>query len=673
MSVSSLLERLSQSSDTPLKTVPALGKEIVFVRADGVPLGDLKARLAEALTATWTKRQDGEYLGRTPAQEQVIWTDHIRQRRKQVDEALAAIKKELQTPFSAPKLVKGLAELKPREQFTDNPTEARRRYEAEKALFDSGALARFLRRLVLAANPNDLAAIGPFQRRIFRLKPTRMQFGFNRQAFDSAVAEFTKEQRAWIEAGRSANFPEESNGRMVSDPRAQLEFDPADAPAVELQVSRGEMAGLFFVNLIHVTEGSFNRQVAVQANFADSARRFLDSQMNPAPSSGSDPVVNLSQDSKEFHDALSGAYGGREFVPPSPRMLQLMTEVDKNDPLGWAPSDALTTYADHKKENMIAVLPDTAISVAWFLMRQGPMRAGQFMDGLLQSCNLQLKEENGWATVVPADRWEAFLDFTPRAAVSELMIAVISKGTLDIRDYARYAYKSGRINRMGLGDIWLAMYDRSVLSSMDRTDWNTLRLYGSLNTAQQRELENGNSFLLGGLTPDQRKIVEAIVYGGELRTGESQIDGSVSVTNIEPTEQFAAGLPASGTLGAKVVSQQVIVAYGKTETGRIRPLRSLNAATLATIEQDVVGNPQRMATYGVPNLVGYAPGLTKNVVMRITLAPGVWKESSFQVPDYDPNAKPVSWDKLPQREEIAAAMDQLKRQKQNGNTNPPPP
>ncbi len=292
---------------------------------------------------------------------------------------------------------------------------------------------------------------------------------------------------------------------------------------------------------------------------------------------------------------------------------------------------------------------------------------------------MDLRREGNWAILTPADRFESALDFTPRAAVGDLMRSVAAKGLLDVRDYARYAFQTGRLLRYGLGEIYLMLYDRSVASGVDNTDWDSLRLYGSFDTVRQRALEAGGRVPFQALVPAQKSIAHRIAYKARLRSEEQLGDGS-SVSrgrSIEPTEAFPNGLPPNGSVSAGAKSVRVLVAYGKGSDGRVRPLRQLNVWTLAAFEAERADNPDLMRDYSVPGLVGYAPGAQKLVSVRVELAPGVWRESAITVADYDVNAKPVPWDKLPKPwvDEIRAAIERQKAQKdaQPKRTIPPSP
>ena len=664
--VGPLLERLSAQTGAHLRAAPNVAQEIVFVRAKGTGLQDLETRLADALVARWTNDGEFKVLTRTAANEKEVWNAHVSLRRKLVDEALKDASKRLEAKFDARSLASSLLALGPR---GDDPTSARLRFTTEQALFARGPMARLLDRLVLACNPNDLAAVGPYQRRIFRIDPTQMQCGIDAKKYDDAIAAFTVEQQAWQEAAARVTFPEEPSGSMANDPRVQLNIDPNLGP-ISLEVKRGEMSALFMVNLIPEDEKHLGFGVLSQTVYADPERTFLDAQMTPLPPEKDDPLVDLSDDAREFQKRVTEAFGGRTVSPLSPRMHDLMLGVVRNDPLSWSVSDILLTFAETSNLNVVASLPESTLPITMFMGNQGPMHVRNVIKALQESGTLELHTKDGWGMFAPVDRYEAALDFTPRAAVAELMKSTFADGRLDIRNYARYAYQSKRLNRGGIGEFFLAMVDRSVLGSSDHTDWKSLQLYGSFSASEQGALEAGGRYAYSLMSPEQQNIVERIVFANRLtRSGES------GRPFVEPTEAYSMGIPSSCVVSAKSQRTPVIVAYAKGTDGRTRPARSVDPYTLATIESTVVGNPELMASYGVANLVGYAPGAEKVVRIRVEVTPGVVVESSITVPDYDMDANPVAWDKLPApySKQIAGALAQLRTQKSNQPTRTAPP
>lgn len=668
--VGQVLAKLSGQVGVKLRAAPKLAEEVVYVHAKQVDLPTLKAKLAEAMAGAWTVDGEFEVLTRTPALENKVWKDHVAYRRRLVDDALKDIQKKLAVAFDAKALAAGLSALPTEADVSGDMSAARRRYEMQNALFERGPRARLLDRLLLACNPDDLAAIGPYERRVFKVGPTALQRGFNGGKFKQAMAAYAIEQQAWNDEAAKANFKAEPEGRMASDPRGQIE-PGAKTPKFTLEVKRGEMTALLLVNLTGDTESG--NQIMGQAALADPARKFLDGQMTPAEPVATDPVVSLSENSKEFESAMKDRFAGRGSHALSPRMKEMMLGVVTEDPLSWAVSDALNDYSKSKAENIVAVLPDSLLSTTFFISRERPLRVNAFMESLVQSGATELQSRDGWLEISPADRYEAKLNFTPRGSVVALMKSVFGLGRLDIRDYAKYAFDSKLLNRGGLGDWFLALYDPSVLGASDRTDWKCLQLYGSFSRREQASLEAGGQFAYGAMNFGQKSIVERIVFADRLSLDG---DGFSDYRGAEPTEMFATGVPGDCVTSATVQKTPVIVAYARDKDGKTRPLRNLDPYTLATIETDMLGNPERMAAYGVANLAGYAIGADKILNLKIQISPRVRKVASITVPDYDANATPVAWDKLPEpfAKSVAGAIAQVKANKvgQPVRVNPPP-
>ncbi|HRK21831.1 MAG TPA: hypothetical protein PLX06_08485 [Fimbriimonadaceae bacterium] len=670
-----VLQNLSEKSGTPLKAAPAIAEEIVLVVAKGAELEEIKSQIAKALDATWTKASDADYLNRTPAQTREILSRHLAYRRKLVDEALTEIKKPLEKEFDGGSLAAGLLAMPSQEQIQNDPAQGRRAYDEERRLFGNGPAARLIRRLVLACRPQELSLIGPYERAVFRATPTSKQFGFDPSKLDEALKAYSKEQTAWIKAARAVEFPGDRLSRVVSDPRVQLSY-PVEVPSsFKLVIRRGDMANLFLVNLMWESDASLNRVVA-QLSVDDPMRRFLDAAILPRTPDALDPLVELSQNTQLFNERIMGLNKGALGEPIKPETLELILHPDRFDPLGFGASDGLFAAARHLGKNIVASLSDVAANATWFLSRENPLRLNAFLRAQLDSGALRKEEDGDWWRFVPADLYEASLQFTPRSAIASLTKSIQSKGRLDVRDYASYAYQSKRITRIGLGDVYMMLLDPSTSSGLDRTDWNALRLYGSFDRNAQTRLEQGAQFPYAGLNPEQKRIVDRIVFADEIQS-EQLIDANSSRLlgkPIEPTEAFVAGVPPNAYVYARVQSLPVIVAYGKDASGKVKPLRTLNEWTLATIEVDGKGNPEFMNRYGVGGLVGYAMGQSKAIALRVYLAEGVWKESPILVLEPPENPNPVSWDKLPPAvaESIRKSIELKKNPPSTGGTVRPP-
>lgn len=666
-SVAAVVAKLGEQTHTKMKASPKVGAEIVFVRTKGVKLEELKGKLAEAIYGSWTTDGDTLVLTRQPADERAIWARHVALRRKYLDSELERIQKLVAVPFDASGLAKGLQALGKEEPR--DPAAARKRHQQESTLFAKGPASRLLYRLLLACNPDDLAGIGPYSRTVFRLNPTAMQKGFSPAKYGQALADFAKEQRDWKDEAALANFGTDRGSSVVSDPRIQLDYGDLSQAEPGLDISRSEMAALFSANLMG-EPGQFGRRVMSQASLADPSRKFLDAMIASPPAGREDPVVALSPHSQEFLRMLKVTFMRGEGEPLSEKSLELLLHPDEIDPLSFGTNEVLRLYGETEKVNVVAAIPDSALGVLWFNAQESSLKLYQGLNAILRSGTVDLKEGAGWAVFTHGDPYETPASFTPRGPMTAFMKSLVAKGRLDLRDYARFAFQSGRVARTGLSEYYMAFFDRSALGALDRTDWNGLSLYGSFNETLQKGLDEGKRIPIGPMTAAQKAVIRRVAYAGEIQSETQQGDGSAMLTNptVEPTEAFAAGLPATGVVTARTKSTPTVVAYGKAANGKVRPLRGLNVWTLATVENEVLGDPRKMQSYGVSGLVGYAPGADKMVALRVELMPNVWKEMPLTMPEYDASARPVRWDQLPEPwpKQIRDAIEQAKAQKTNG-------
>lgn len=671
-----VVAQLAQASGEKLAVDGEIAHEVVFVLMSKADSKAIRDELANAVVGTWVEKDGGFILERTPVQKNQIWKQHLEYRRKEVDRALAEMEKELEKPFDARALADGLRKLPDEQSVRTDPQAARVRQRTYQQLVDMGPLARLMRRMLLACDRNDLASIGPFERRVFRFRANKRQGKMNEAAFRTAAAQFAKEQAAWVDTATANPFPEDRGGRTVSDPRSQTRISEKAALDAELVVSRGERAELLIVNLNGPPDG-LTRHTLCQLFVADASRNFLNSFGEGMGTETNDPFVTFSRDSQIIADAIRSLWSQDRSYAPSPELLDLVGKVDEREPLQWITGDVLTAYAVHKRINVVAVLPDQAFIMAMY-GGTDKVRVLQSVNNLVKSGTLHLEATATCHRFVPVDRWEAALDYTWRPAMSKMIRSVIEKGRLDMRDYATYAFESRRLNRGGLADAFVMMVDNTLMGTTDFTSWDGMRLYGSFMPKARQDLEAGGSINYAGMSAVQKQIVERIIYRDVIQS-EERLDRHSSSLNhapVEPTDAFPNNLPPNTQVVSKVNAAETIVAYGRDKNGKVKILRSLNPWTLATAVVDGLDNPQVVQRYGLSNLVGFAPGTDRLLSLRIVVGPGLWKETPFVIPDYDEKARPAAWEKLPEglRKQVEDGIKQVQQQRQNqgGGTTPPP-
>ncbi len=671
----SIVSQLSKATGENLFVDGDIGHEIVFVHMNKTDSATIRGELAKAVLGTWVEKDGALVLERTPLQKTEIWKQHLAIRRKQVDSALAKVEEELKKPFDARSLAEGLRRLPTEQSVQNNRQAATARYRTQQQLFATGPAARLMRRLLLACDRNDLAAVGPHERRIFRFRPNKRQGRINEAAFRTAALQFAKEQASWKETVSANPFPEDRNGQTASDPRTQLQYSEKIAMDADIDINRGEVAALFLVNLDGHSQ-NFGRTTICQMNVPNATRDYLNAMSDGIAPDPNDPLVKLSAESELIVGAGQEIRARDGDYAISPDLLKMITSVGEVEPLGWTVSDVYSSYADFKGVNVIAVLPDEAFSIIAF-GNGNKIRTIQAVNSLVKSGLLQLEEEGVLHRFTPVDRWESATDFTPRPAMAKLIKSLVNKGRIDVRDYALYAFESKRLNRGGLADLFTILIDPSLMGNLDFESWDGMRLFGSLTPRLQQDLEKGGSIKYAGMNGAQKQIAERIIYKGVLRSEERMERLSSRLTHqpVEPTDAFPNGIPNDAQLTSKSINADTIVAYGKDKAGKVKALRSINAWTLAHVIAEGGNNPSMMRDYGLPNLVGYAAGVDRMLSLRLVVAPGLWKEMPLMLPVYDDQANPQPWEKLPEqlRKQVQTAIQQLQQQRQNQNGGSPPP
>lgn len=670
-----VVSQLAQATGEKLEVDGDIAHEVVFVQMGKTDGKVIREEIAKAVVGTWVSQDGVLILERTPAQKAEFWNEHLAIRRKEVDRALAVMAKELEKPFNARALLDGLNKLPDEASVGNDRLAAMARYRTQQQLFDMSPLARLIRRMLLACDRNDLAAVGPHERRLFRLRGNKRQGKIGEAAFRLAAAQFAKEQAAWVDMTANNPFPEHRGGRTVSDPRTQTRISEKAALDAELVVLRGEMASLFNVNLYGISE-HFGRTTLCQMDVPDASREFLNAVAQGVQVDQNDPLVKLSADSKIVVEAMKTLWTRDGSYVASPELLQLISGVGQKEPLAWILSEVFSNYSDHKGVNVVASLPDEAFPIAVF---GGPnkVRVQQAINSLLKSGVLKLEKAGNWHRFTPVDRWEAAIEFTPRPAMAKLIKSLVEKGGVDVRDYATYAFESKRLNRGGLADIFAMMIDPTMAGGMDFASWDGMRLYGSFTSKTRQDLEQGATINYAGLNGAQKQIVERIIYCDVIRSDERIDKGTTQIgkVTIEPTDNYVNGLPPGAQVVSKSNVSETIVAYGRDGNGKTRVLRTINPWTLAHVLSEGLEDKSVQTKYGLSNLVGFAPGVDRLLSLRIVLAPGLWKETPLMIPGHDENAKPVAWDRLPekQRKQIEDAIKQYKdsRPAQGGGTPPP--
>ena len=219
--VARVLEQLSVATGTRLKSTTSLDRETLMISVKDASLTDLKLRIADALDANWVSDGSYEVLKREPEQDRKVWADHLEVRRKVIELERQRRTKLLERPFDATGLAKKLKNERNDDSAPRDTYESLRRFNEEQNLRSDSPLGRLLSRLFLACSIDELAAVGPLERGVFRPNPTALQGRIDRIKWQSAQLGFAEEQAAWEKAHAQTNF-RPSSALNEDDPRIKV-------------------------------------------------------------------------------------------------------------------------------------------------------------------------------------------------------------------------------------------------------------------------------------------------------------------------------------------------------------------------------------------------------------------------------------------------------------------
>lgn len=658
--VAAVLRKVSSLSGTTHEVKGDLAEEIIALRLAESSPEIFRENLAKALDATWIREGNKHILTRTTTNEKEIWNRHLDLRKQFVEDIFNTLSAQVSPEFDARGLVFSLKAL---------PDQSDRTFHQRlEAVSKKGAIARLLKRLVMACNQEDLASVGQYERAVFKVNPTKRQKRIDPTAFKRAFDEFKKENDQWLEAASNQDFGDASN-MTVSDPRSQTKYKALDPERVSLHVKRGDMAGFGMVNLVYSESPGSRPNILAQEFLADPARMFLNSMQNP-PSARSDlPSAELSVEAKESMMALRSFNTGTPLKLSETTLLALAKPTER-DPNSLFFGEIVIDYAKQNKLNLIASLTDPMSTVSMFLNSTKIQPAETTISQLIQAGSLKKEEgSKDFVLFTTKDRYEDSQAFTNRMAMEDLIKAELASN-LGFNELCKYAFESKRLTRYGIGETYLGMYNFSKLLTLLNSDWEAAKIYGSFTAAQKKILEANNTIPFAGLRPEQKALVERLIYNAQLDSDEVLEQNSRQLGSfLEPTDAFPEKLPEGTNVHLSEKSIPTIVSYTKDSNGQVKPGRTINTYTLANYIVD-----KEPVKYSLSNLEGFAMAKTRFIQIRIYVAKDTFKNLVVETVEYDSKAKPGPYTSLPEsvRNEITNYVTELEKAAANKRIVPPP-
>lgn len=577
-----VLNELSAQTGATLVVAEALAQEPVVIRAVDVPLDDLVARIATAIGADVVR--NGTQIELRPSQkgrsEAEKFAERVAQIRKDQEKVRARIAKK---PAFDKEAAKGL--MHEIETYFQSLSERKvNDYRAEdEKLGNSGPHVRLSEEIFVAIPAEELALITKQNRVVWCNVPTAKQRRLPNQVI-APVQRFLNAQKIWTETlgGRAFNYPQDrglpTNIHYLLEKNFEWSMpDPdGDEEANLILISGRSWSGMSADLEIRLVN---KRGRYVQtANFAsynlndDEPRGAGGPDLNVTPDQTiPNIVVPLREDAKAFlqhmQKMMQGGFDRSEPIQNLPIKEKLLNP-DKHDPISIVFGPTIIDLAEKGKLNVVASVPD--LFAFWSaLLFEGDNASLQKLVGKLAGAGqlMKGKVEGGWLTIElnressSFTNDPAFFVRSNRRELGKLIRSGHQEGRLSLDALASYATSlpddardMDQIVMLYASLLW--GQDPGYFGEIDK-----LRFYGSLDPMQRRASKEGKELPYSGLRPEQKRLLEIMVYSGQnwdLSFQPTEESGDRNVENPwelfhngllgEPTYRFARGFASMANL-----------------------------------------------------------------------------------------------------------------------------
>lgn len=553
---SQVLAELSRTTGINFMVNSLTGRDVIAVRAKGVPLIDVINGIANATGSGWVEEESGWRLVRSSADEDAQRSVDLETRAEKVRQAILRDQGEVRSEgstFDAQKFITAY------EEARNQPRNQRN--------YPRSASQRALLAIAASLKPADLAAIWD-ERVVYATSPTRMQRPLPNNA-TTVIQNFLRDEIAVhrIMESRDRNnrrVPYERNvDRFLNAPVGKAHVVVTrSGDNIQLELTIADMQGDRAVDVSYTlrldpdqpnTSGQLpGGSGSEPLGLPDSVRAAAGSWVGPPQLMfGGDNVSLRLADLGEQLQQLSSDQGqllrlmeqeatsrqasqllanyefifepetqepGQE-VPAIASTLRTartsMTRPTEIDPLSGHPSDLL--WAMYGDDNFVACLPDSLVhDTAQFIGNANATR-GMAWQMALGAWGLTRDKVNSVEVLKPADMSDARDRRVSRPALEKLVQHVIATGDLRLDTLAEYA-----LNAPYKGDSTKSLdvrVMRQIREDLDRQmmrvhseEGDVLRIYGSLSPqARQQNAAQGGQ-LVNTLPGAGRDNVYSLVF-----------------------------------------------------------------------------------------------------------------------------------------------------------------
>jgi hypothetical protein len=569
-----VLDALSAEAGVTLLTSPVIATETLVIDVRDVTLADLMKRLSDALNADWREERGGIRLVRSPARQKAEQDAELAKRLSEMSKALEkqrTLEKGMK-PFDAAEaddLARAMEALS-KSQTTNEWNE--HLYRRANALDQRTPGLRAVTRILTKFSAEQLVALPENERIVFSSQPTPMQRPMT-PAMLAEVQRFVAEQNVWAAAAKKI-WPTEEH--------------VDGGPWISGMYWRKEIAGVPRKSLLTIRKDSFGRYLNCELRVYDEKGQLVASGSQSLHSltyedhqeiakrieeaSGKEEPVAFSEEAITIGKLFTRMYGSeQDEVEVPPALMQKLLNPEKHDPLSWGATEALLAIARARDANLVAVLSDMLVSLAYAYGSEKVTPSRIWM-GLTSYTQMAHREEEGWLVLWPEEREKSRLFSADRAVLGQLLRSAVPRGRLSFEDKILMAKALPDANDAMMSS--LVYFANAVVG--DRTmmqwdqPWAALKLLGSLTPHQLQALQSGQKLVYRSLTPEQKQLLHRQIFhsndaGYRLEpdwelVDHSQMQNYWNSLMQEPTESLPNGIDANATLELTVSKDAVALA-----------------------------------------------------------------------------------------------------------------
>ncbi len=538
-------ERYECSSD--------LAQEPLIVDVKQADPAELRERLAWVMDAEWEKTSTGWRIARPENRKRQLLEDLRHRRAKSIAPVLDQEQKLLAGESNAYERARKAIEAFRKMSAGEKPT-------LTGGSVDLGTPADLLcRQLLVDIGADALAALPLHKPVIFSDKPNPMQRPLPRHA-SKAIKEFVDSQR-WIASLGEIDWKASNSIQtdwwktLISQASALCQHGK-----VLLLCIPGEN-NLFTVLFEFNDKGQLCASSSRNPNFPPTAENLKTSEP--------EKYIQLSQDSAEISRLM-----GNPKVVPSKKAWSLLSEPTVNDPVSFAPAEAVWA-AREKGQMLIARLPDEAVRLAAQVTQKDQMNVTAFLQAVTEECHAEVTRSDKWYSLRPRNSllWEDVR--LSRTAAERFLNQVNRMGAADLRSTSKFWYEAG--DRAPLSSLWGSHHQ--LLASMKIKGANfglpisLYRFLGGLDDATWNRVLQGNAVNVGFLPQELKDLFMAWTNGGFGRLEEAGI-GLIRRSQNAPTT-----VPDQWLIGAEAMTQGV-------QPGVLFEVQSQNSLAIQRIFED---------------------------------------------------------------------------------------